>query len=45
VLVIEGEAFKTILMDRPEVAISVLRHMSTRVRQLNQQAGTPVASG
>ena len=37
VLVIEGEAFKTILLDRPEVAISVLRHMSTRVRQLNQE--------
>jgi CRP-like cAMP-binding protein len=45
VLVIEGEAFKTILMDRPEVAISVLRHMSTRVRQLSQQAGMPAASG
>lgn len=45
VLVIEGEAFKAILRDRPEVAISVLRHMSTRVRQLNQQAGMPLASG
>lgn len=45
VLVIEGEAFKTILMSRPEVAISVLRHMSTRVRQLNERAGILVASG
>jgi HEAT repeat protein len=45
VLVIEGEAFKAILRDRPEVAISVLRHMSTRVRQLNQQAGRPPAGG
>ena len=42
VLVIEGEAFKTILTDRPEVAISVLRHMSTRVRQLNQQVALPL---
>ena len=45
VLIIEGEAFKTILKDRPEVAISVLRHMSTRVRQLNQQAAIPPAGG
>jgi HEAT repeat protein len=36
VLIIEGEAFKAILMDRPEVAISVLQHMSTRVRQLSK---------
>jgi HEAT repeat protein len=36
VLIIEGEAFKAILMDRPEVAISVLQHMSTRVRQLSR---------
>lgn len=36
ILVIEGEAFKAILMDRPEVAIYVLRHLSTRVRQLSQ---------
>jgi len=35
ILVIEGEAFKAILMDRPEVAIYVLRHLSTRVRQLS----------
>ena len=45
VLVIEGEAFKAILRDRPEVAISVLQHMSTRVRQLSQQAGVPAAGG
>lgn len=37
VLVIDGEAFTTILLDRPEVAVSVLRHMSTRVRQLNEK--------
>jgi HEAT repeat protein len=36
VLIIEGEAFKAILKDRPEVAISVLQHMSTRVRQLSR---------
>jgi CRP-like cAMP-binding protein len=36
VLIIEGEAFKSILKDRPEVAISVLQHMSTRVRQLSR---------
>jgi len=36
VLIIKGEAFKAILMDRPEVAISVLQHMSTRVRQLSR---------
>jgi len=45
VLVIEGEAFNTILTDRPEVAVSVLRHMSTRVRQLNEKVGAPVSSG
>lgn len=45
ILVIEGEAFKAILRDRPEVAISVLRHMSNRVRQLNQQAAMPPAGG
>jgi HEAT repeat protein len=44
VLVIEGEAFKAILRDRPEVAIWVLRHMSTRVRQLSQQAEMPLTS-
>ena len=36
VLIIEGNAFKAILIDRPEVAISVLQHMSTRVRQLSK---------
>ncbi|HET9587723.1 MAG TPA: HEAT repeat domain-containing protein [Anaerolineales bacterium] len=45
VLVIDGEAFKAILMTRPEVAISVLQHMSTRVRQLNEGAGRPAAIG
>ena len=40
VLVIEGEAFNTILMDRPEVAVTVLRHMSTRVRELNDRVST-----
>lgn len=40
VLAIEGEAFKAILMERPEVAISVLQHMSARVRHLSQQAGS-----
>lgn len=39
VLVIEGESFNAILLDRPEVSISVLRHMSSRVRQLNEKIG------
>ncbi len=39
VLVIEGESFNAILLDRPEVSISVLRHMSSRVRQLNEKMG------
>jgi len=39
VLVIDGDAFNTILHDRPEVAISVLKHMSTRVRELNAKVG------
>ncbi len=39
VLVIDGDSFNTILMDRPEVAVSVLRHMSGRVRQLNERIG------
>lgn len=42
-LSIEGGAFQSIMMDRPEVAISVLRHMSSRVRELNERIG--VASG
>jgi CRP-like cAMP-binding protein len=37
VLVLGGEAFKSILRDRPEVAISVLKHMSRRVRDLNER--------
>ncbi|MEP7137447.1 MAG: Npt1/Npt2 family nucleotide transporter [Chloroflexota bacterium] len=35
VLVIDGNAFKTILLDRPEVAVAVLRNMSSRLRELN----------
>jgi HEAT repeat protein/ATP/ADP translocase len=42
-LSIEGGAFQSILMDRPEVAISVLRHMSSRVREINDRIGA--ASG
>ncbi|MBK9926831.1 MAG: HEAT repeat domain-containing protein [Anaerolineales bacterium] len=38
-LVINGDAFNTILLDRPEVAVSVLQHMSHRVRELNQRVG------
>ena len=38
-LVIEGDAFNAILHDRPEVAISVLKHMSTVVRDLNEKVG------
>ncbi|HLO29956.1 MAG TPA: Npt1/Npt2 family nucleotide transporter [Anaerolineales bacterium] len=45
VLVIEGEEFTAILFDRPEVAVSVLRHVSNRVRQLNEKVGMPVGSG
>lgn len=39
VLTIEGDAFKSILLDRPEVAVSVLRNMSTRIRTLNAMVG------
>jgi HEAT repeat protein len=39
VLTIEGDAFKTILLDRSEVAVSVLKHMSSRVRELNDMVG------
>jgi CRP-like cAMP-binding protein len=42
-LLIEGGAFNSIMMDRPEVAISVLKHMSSRVREINERIG--VASG
>jgi HEAT repeat protein len=43
ILVIEGGAFTAILLDRPEVAVSVLRHMSTRVRDLTQKVGVPLS--
>ena len=39
-LVLDGNSFKAILRDRPEVAISVLQHMSQRVRELNERVGT-----
>jgi CRP-like cAMP-binding protein len=39
VLSIEGDAFNMILLDRPEVAVSVLRNMSARVRELNEKVG------
>ena len=38
-LVLDGDSFKAILRDRPEVAISVLQHMSRRVRDLNELVG------
>ncbi len=38
-LVIDGDAFNAILLDRPQVAVSVLRNMSTRVRELNEKIG------
>ena len=38
-LVINGDAFHSILLDRPQVAVSVLRRMSTRVRELNEKIG------
>ena len=44
VLIIEGAAFTSILFDRPEVAVSVLRHMSSRVRQLNEKVGMSIGS-
>jgi CRP-like cAMP-binding protein len=43
VLTIEGDAFKTILLDRSEVAVSVLKHMSSRVRELNDKVGIQLA--
>jgi CRP-like cAMP-binding protein len=43
VLTIEGDAFSAILLDRPEVAVSVLKHMSSRVRELNEMVGFPLA--
>jgi hypothetical protein len=39
VLVIDGESFNSIMLDRPEVAISVLRHMSSRVREIHDRIG------
>lgn len=39
ILSIEGDAFNNILLDRPEVAIAVLRNMSSRVRELNDKLG------
>lgn len=39
VLVLDGAAFDAILLDRPQVAVSVLRSMSARVRQLNAKVG------
>jgi HEAT repeat protein/ATP/ADP translocase len=38
-LVLDGDSFKAILRDRPEVAISVLQRMSRRVRELNELVG------
>jgi HEAT repeat protein len=38
-LSIEGDAFNMILLDRPQVAVSVLRNMSSRVRELNDKVG------
>jgi HEAT repeat protein len=38
-LVLDGASFKAILRDRPEVAISVLEHMSRRARDLNELVG------
>jgi HEAT repeat protein len=40
VLSIEGDAFKSILLDRPEVAVSALRNMSSRIRALNERIGS-----
>jgi CRP-like cAMP-binding protein len=45
ILSIDGDAFKSILLDRPEVAVSVLRNMSSRVRALNAMVGTGRTSG
>jgi hypothetical protein len=36
-LVIDGNAFHAILYDRPQVAVSVLKRMSARVRELNEK--------
>ncbi len=39
VLALDGAAFDAILLDRPQVAVSVLRNMSSRVRELNAKVG------
>jgi HEAT repeat protein/ATP/ADP translocase len=41
-LVLDGEAFKSILLDRPEVSVAVLRHLSSRIRELNERVGMVV---
>ena len=38
-LVIDGNAFSSILLDRPQVAVAVLRNMSARIRELNVKVG------
>jgi len=38
-LVIRGDEFHSILYDRPQVAVSVLKRMSSRVRELNEKFG------
>jgi hypothetical protein len=38
-LVIEGNAFNSILLERPQVAVAVLKNMSARVRELNERVG------
>lgn len=43
VLVLDGGSFTSIMLDRPAVAISVLRHMSSRVREYNEKIG--IAAG
>lgn len=44
ILSIEGDAFNMIMLDRPEVAISVLKSMSARVRDLNEKVGASAPS-
>lgn len=38
-LVIDGDAINAIMLDRPQVAVAMLRNMSARVRGLNEQLG------
>lgn len=40
-LVIDGDAFKAILRDRPEVALTVLRGLSQRIRRANELLSDP----